>query len=64
MARDGGRRGHIGVWRLLSAVPAALLSAMLVRIAFSRLLPYALLTAAGWLLLGPLRRQAGVAAHP
>jgi Zn-dependent protease with chaperone function len=54
MKRSGRRRRQSGAWRLLSAAPAALLSAMLVTIAFSWLTPYTLLAVAGWLLLVPL----------
>ena len=50
---DGTWRGQVGVWRLLSAAPAALLSGMLVTIAFSWLAPFTLLGVAGWLLLVP-----------
>lgn len=54
MGHSGGRRGHAGAWRLLCAVPAALLSAMLVTIVFRWLLPYPLLAMACWLFVAPL----------
>lgn len=54
MKRSRGRRRQSGAWRLLCATPTALLSAMLVTIAFNWLAPYTLIAVAGWLFLVPL----------
>jgi Zn-dependent protease with chaperone function len=53
MKRSRGWRRQSGAWRLLFAAPTALLSAILVTMAFSWLAPYTLLAVACWLLLVP-----------
>jgi Zn-dependent protease with chaperone function len=61
MATSRRKSPRVGAWRLLSAVPAVLLSSVLVTIASSWLGPYMLLAVASWLLGVPaLLWQRGV----